>query len=211
MKLRNKILGVLSALTLAGLGAVGAWSQAGMQILTTLAGTEIVSFATGTVSNGARLTTVWDYGRGQQLLYTTTATANSAATTAENTIGTYSLAANTLNTGTKLIIRAAFDATSDTNNKTAKCYFGASVISSGAIPINNGNIVCQLVVTKTGTNTQTVWGTMQAGSTTTITPYVNYGTDTDTSAIVIKVTSTAAGGAAGDLQLADFSVERLGR
>lgn len=212
MKLRNRLLGALGALGLIGLGVIGAWSQAGMQILTTLVGTEIVEFSTGTVSNGATLNTIWNYGRGTNLLYTTTATAASTATTAENTIGSYTLAANTLNTGTKLIIRAAFDATANTNNKTAKCYFGASVISSGAVPINDKNIVCQLVVTKTGSNTQTVWGTMQADSTTMITPYINYGTDTDTSSIIIKVTSqSSSGAAAGELTLADFSVERLGR
>lgn len=212
-KLRAAVIGGIAALVLVGaiLHAPPQLIAQGIQLLTTLSGTEQVSlFQPCTVSCGTTTSTLWAYGRATNLLYTTTASASASATTAEQTLGTYSLAANTLITGTKLLIRAAFDSTADTNNKTAKCYFGASVISSGALPINNGNIVCQLVVTRTSANRQTVWGFMIAGVTP-ITPYINYGTDTDTSAIVIKATATDAGGAVGDLILADFSVERLGR
>lgn len=214
-KFRKWMYGGVAGIAIAALGAVGALTQPGVQTITSLVGTETISLQSPcTVSCVTTLNTIWNYGRGTDLLYTTTAAALSTATTAEQTLGSYSLAANTLNSGTKLIIRAALSGTADTNAKTFKCYFGASVITSGTLTgvtvLNGKNVTCEVVVTKTGSSTQTVWGNMMA-SVTPITPYVNYGTDTDTGAITIKITGIAANGVAGDITLADFSVERLGR
>jgi len=191
--------------------AAGALSQAGMQLLTTLAGTEVVAFSTGTVSNGATLNTIWGYSRAAGLLYTTTATAATGAGTDEQTLATYSLPGGTLNTGTKLRIKASFSAAANGNNKTFKCYFGASVISSGALATNAKNGSCEMIVTRTGTNTQIVYANMLV-DTTAITGYVNTASaETDSSAIVIKFTGTDGTSSAGDIVMNDFSVERLGR
>lgn len=190
--------------------AAAAFGQAGMQLLTSLTGSEVVSFASGTVSNGASLNTLWGYGRNSALLYTTTATASTGTGTTEQTLATYSLPANTLNVGTKLRIKASFSAAANTDNKTFKCYFGASVITSGVLTTNGKNGSCEVIVTKTGASTQIVYGNMLV-DTTAITGYKNAGTDTDTAAIVIKFTGTDGTSAAGDIVLNDFSVERLGR
>lgn len=202
----------ISAWILAGLlGAAGlALAQVpGMQIISTLTGNEIVNCASCTVSAGFKTLTIAGYGRSQSLLFTTIATAATTATTAEQTLASYTLPANTLNTGTKLRIKASFTAAGNTHNKTFKCYFGASVITSGTLTTNAKNGSCEVMATRTAANTQTVYGNMLV-DTTPITGYVNFGTDTDSSAITIKFTGQNGTASAGDIVVNDFSVERLG-
>lgn len=144
------------------------------------------------------------------LLYTTIATAATLAGTAEQVLATYSLPANTLTaTDRKIRVRASFSAAGNTHNKTFKLYFGASVITSGVLTTNAKNGNAELIITRTGANTQIVTGTMSI-DTTPITPYVNAASaETDTSAIVIKFSGTDGTDAAGDIVLNDFFVELL--
>lgn len=144
------------------------------------------------------------------VLYTTIATAATAAGTAEQTLATYSLPANALDvTGRRIKVRCAFHMATNGNNKTVKLYFGASVISTGTLTDSNKNGWAELEIVKSGASTQIVWGTAQH-DTTMITPYVNAsGSDTDTSAIVIKMTGQDGTDSAGDIVLDDFYVQYM--
>lgn len=183
----------------------------GMTQLTALVGTEQI---TGmgypcTVSCFVTTGTVAGYARSTQLLFTTLVSSGDGSTTGEQTLASYALPANTLNVGTKLIVRASFLTASDGNNKTMKCYFGATSISSGAVADNNKVTTCQVVVTKTGASTQTFWASM-THDTTNITGVAAAPTETDTSAITIKATGTNGSAVLNEIFLVDFSVERLG-
>ena len=183
----------------------------GMQLLTSLSGTEqlILNYPC-TVSCGVTTSVLSGYVRGTGLLYTTTGTAGSTGTTAEQTLGSYSLPASTLNTGTKLRIGASFSAASNADTKTYKCYFDNSVISSGALTTNNKNGSCELLVTEIAASRQIVYGNMLV-DTTPITGYVTTaGTAVYTSPITIKFTATQGSAQANDVILNDFYVERLG-
>lgn len=208
----RKIKTILVGLLLAGsLGFAGySLAQGGMQILTTLTGSELVSFASGTVSNGASTKTIAGFGRSQSLLYTTLTTSASAATTAEQTLASYTLPGGTLNTGTKLSIRASFSAAGNTHNKTFNCYFGAELITSGTLTTNAKNGSCEVVVTRISAAHEIVWANMLV-DTTAITGYVlTTATDNDANAITLKFTGTQGTASAGDIVLNDFSVLRLG-
>lgn len=141
------------------------------------------------------------------VIYSTSTTTATAGGTAEQTLATYSLPANALDkAGRRVLIHAAFHCASNTNNKTMKLYFGASVITTPTAASNNVNAVLDLVVVKSGSSTQIVSGTGIV-NTTAVTPYVNAaGADTDTSAIVIKATGTDGTDSAGDITLDDFQV-----
>ena len=202
-------LALFAAIGLNGQMARQAVAQ-GIQLLTTLTGTEQFSFQYPcTVSCGATSSTVASYVRGTSLLYTTSVSSGDGSTTAEQTLASYSLPANTLKAGSKLIIRAAFSAAANGNNKTMKCYFGAASISSGAVAINNKNTICTMIVSKSGSSTQTVFAQMQTDLTP-ITPVVTLATETDTAAITIKATGTNGTASAGDIIMEDFSVELIG-
>jgi hypothetical protein len=155
---------------------------------------------------------VYPSGRFQPMgvLNTISATAATAAGTAEQTLATYSLPANALDqAGRKLRIRTAWHAATNSNNKTVKLYFGASSISTGTLTTSNKNGWLELIVTKSGSSTQIVWGTGLV-DTTAITPYLNAsGSDTDTAAIVIKATGQDGTDSAGDITLHDFFVEYM--
>lgn len=140
--------------------------------------------------------------------YTTTASVATGSGTAEQTLATFSLPANTLGASDrKVVCRASFSAAGNSHTKTFKLYAGASVISSGALTTNAKNGVAEIVLTRTGSKTQIAWGTMLV-DTTPITPYVNTAaTEDDTAAIVFKFTGTDGTDAAGDIVLNDFSVE----
>lgn len=212
-RIHKWLAGAIAALALVGvsLWQAPAIKAQGIQLLTTLSGTEqlILNYPC-TVSCGVTTSVMAGYSRSTGLLYTATGTAASTGTTAEQTLGSYSLPANTLNTGTRLRIGASFTAGATTNTKTFKCYFGASVISSGALLTNGKNGSCQLEVNGiAGASLQTVYGNMLV-DVTPITGYYNAGTDTESSAITIKFTATQGTSQASDVILNDFWVERLG-
>lgn len=155
-------------------------------------------------------TTLTNYIRGSGLLYSTGVPVAGAAGTAEQTLATYSIPASTLISGRQIRVRASFSAAANGNNKTFKCYFGASVISSGVLTTNAKNGSCEVVAVYTSSAaTQEVYGNMLV-DTTPITGYVNAGTDNAAAAIVAKFTAT--GGTSGvDITVNAFSVELLGK
>lgn len=143
------------------------------------------------------------------MIYGTSASVATAAGTAEQVLATYSLPANALDVaGRRVRIHTAFHAATNGNNKTIKLYFGASVITSGTLTDSNKNGWATMDVVKSGASTQIVNATMQH-DTTMITPYLNAGSDTDTSAIVIKMTGQDGTDSAGDIIMEDFYVEYM--
>lgn len=183
----------------------------GAQVLNTLTGGEYIQNWNATVSQLFSSATLAGYTRSTALLYTTLTAVPDAALNTEQTLASYSLPGGTLSVGTKLRILASFSAGADGNNKTFKCYFGASVISSGVLTTNAKNGSCELIVTKIAAAAQIAYGNMLV-DTTPITGYVNLaGSDNDASAITIKFTGTNGSSVAGDIVLNDFSVERLGK
>jgi hypothetical protein len=181
----------------------------------TLTGAETFPVDTNLANNGNPQTaivstqTLTNYIRGTTLLYVTGTPVAGIAGTGEQTLLTYSLPANTLAAGRMLKIRASYSLAANGNNKTVKCYFGASNISSGVVATNAKNGSCEVNVIYTGAATQTVYGNL-LNDTTAITGYVNAGTDATTSAVVIKVTGT--GGTTGaDITANALSVELLGQ
>lgn len=138
----------------------------------------------------------------------TTATAATATGTSEQTLGSFTVAANALDiVGRRVHVHASFSAAANGNNKTFKCYFGASVISSGVLTTNAKNGDCDLYIVKTGSSTQIVSGKMTV-DTTPITGYVNTtSAETDTAAITIKFTGTDGTSSAGDIVMNDLWAE----
>lgn len=132
------------------------------------------------------------------LAYNVTSTGN-GADTSEDTLWTYSLPANVLSAvGKTLRIYAYGVCGANTDNKTMKLYFGSEVITTPTAATNAKNWYLQLDVIKTGASTQIVCG-QGIVDTTSVTPYVTTGAETDTSAITIKMTGTAGTGTANDI------------
>ncbi len=150
-----------------------------------------------------------NYSRGTGLLYSTGVPVAGVAGTGEQTLGTYSLPANTLVSGRVVKMKASFTAGGNGNNKTFKCYFGASVISSGTLTDNAKNGSCELNAFWTAAAAQTVYANM-IHDTTAITGYVNAGTDSTAAAVTIKF--TGQGGTSGvDVTMNAMSVELMGQ
>lgn len=183
---------------------------------TSVTGAETIPLDTNLTSGQspqtAKITTLTlaNYARGTGLLYSTGVPVAGAAGTAEQVLATYSVPANTLISGRVVRVRASFSAAANGNNKTFKCYFGASVITSGVLTTNAKNGSCEVLAYYTSSAaTQEVFGNMLV-DTTPITGYVAAGTDNAAAAIVAKFSGT--GGTSGaDITVNAFSVELLGQ
>lgn len=146
-----------------------------------------------------------EYGGRASILFGNTATAATAIGTTEQTLATYSLPANALNSvGRRLKIHGQFSTAANTNTKTFRLYFGAQVISN-TTAISAAGSLLELQVIKSGANTQIVTGWGQSGTVLT-TPFSAAGANTDTAAIVIKATCQDTTSAASDCVLQDFYV-----
>lgn len=153
--------------------------------------------------------TLANYARGTGLLSVNGTVTAGIAGTGEQTLMTYSLPANTLVSGRMLKIRGSFTTGANGNNKTFKCYFGASVISSGTLTDNAKNGSCQLDVIWLTAASQTVYANM-IHDTTAITGYVAAGTDSTAAAVTVKL--TGQGGTSGvDVTANAWTVELLGQ
>lgn len=117
-----------------------------------------------------------------------TSTGNGADQT-EDTLISYSIPANTMgaNGVQGFRIKAWGTTAANGDNKTIKLYFGSALISSGVQTINAKNWFLELNVFRSGTSTQVVVGEGQM-DTTSITPTVTTATETETAAIVAKIT-----------------------
>lgn len=143
------------------------------------------------------------------VVYNLPAPVASAAGTGAQILGTYSLPANAFDiAGRRVRVAASFTTAANTNNKTCVLAFGSETISTGAMATSGETAVLFLAATKTAASVQTVWANGNI-NTTLIKPVVTTGAETDTAAIVIKVTCTDGTDSAGDVTLQDFYVEYM--
>ncbi len=119
----------------------------------------------------------------------------------EDTVKSFSIPANTFSAqypttggdirqggliGVSMYAWGSFATSGDT--KQAKLYFGSEVIGTGAVTTSNKNWFLEMAVFRTGTSLFNVLGNGQ-GDTTPLTPYMSLGaSETETAAIVAKVT-----------------------
>ena len=138
---------------------------------------------------------------GGGLIYSN-ATAVTTATTAEETLYTYTLPAGYLSqNGQALRVRCHAQTANTANNKTMTLYFGASTITTGAVANQNAGEFLEYVVTRTGAATQvlTSEGQTGTGGITPLAPVTATPTETLANSIVIKCTATDATAAGGTL------------
>lgn len=130
------------------------------------------------------------------------------ADTNETTLGSFNIPANYLqqNKGVRI---TAFGATGATaNNKTMKLYYGAAVVTTPTAATNAKGWFLQLVVLKSGTNTQAILGSGLV-DVTPVSPYTTAGAETETAAVLTKVTGTNGTAAANDILCKGYIVEAL--
>jgi hypothetical protein len=139
-----------------------------------------------------------------------TGTGNGNDTT-EDTLTTFSLPASSLDVaGRTLQITASGSLANNAHSKTARLYFGSSITSTtGAQTGANVGWQLQLQVQKIASNSQIgfyspIVGTTHGGISLPLT-----GTETDTSAITIKVTGQTGTAAANDVMLNSLVIEAL--
>ncbi len=133
------------------------------------------------------------------LLNAQTGSVGTAANTAETTLQQYTMPANTLSAaGQSLRITCWGTTGANGNTKTIKLYFGASVISSGAITTTSKSWRYELIVMRTAAATQAVSGSGQSDATP-VALYANAGTDALTSGVLIKCTGTNGTASANDI------------
>ncbi len=126
--------------------------------------------------------------------------ASNASDQTEDVASTFSIPANTFSAqfpvggdirqgglkGVMLYAWGHFATTGD--NKQVKLYFGSEVVATGVVTTSNKNWFLELAVFRTGTSLFNVFGNGQY-DTTPLTPYMSLGaSETETAAIVAKVT-----------------------
>lgn len=166
-----------------------------------------VAIVAGAIQAGGGSGTVLSGGQ----LYAGLTTVGTAANTTETDLQTYTMPANTFDVasrGVRVTAWGSYGATA--NNKTIKGYFGAAnvVYNSTALAQNGTGWVLEFEVYKTGSNTQCHWGNLVAGNTI---PGAQSGTDTqtDTAAIVIKVTGQNGTAVANDIVCRGMTVKMI--
>lgn len=145
------------------------------------------------------------------LINAQTAAVSTGTGTGEQVLQTYTLPANQLASAGQAVRVSCWGTTGgNTNNKTRKLYFGASVITTATEAANAQNWFLELTVMRTGSATQAVWGQGLAG-TGGVTPisYVNQGTDALTAGVVIKCTGTDGTSSASDITANGMLVEQI--
>lgn len=143
------------------------------------------------------------------LLNAQTGSTGTAANTTETTLQQYTMPANTLSAAGQSLRITCFGTTAaNGNTKTIKLYFGASVVSSGALTVSNKNWQYQLIVMRTGAATQAVTGSGIADATP-ITIYSNAGTASLTAGVLIKCTGENGTASANDIVATGMITELL--
>ena len=87
-------------------------------------------------------------------LLNATYSAVATGTTAEETLITWTLPANTLNAGKMLRITAFANTAATTGVKTFRVYFGGTTICERATALNNGQFRGDMIVVATGSTTE---------------------------------------------------------
>lgn len=111
----------------------------------------------------------------------------------DDTLFTYTLPANSLDTtGRQIVIEAFGKFAANGNNKTVKLWFGTTMVfSSGVVTTNNLGWWAMVRLTKTGASTQIGIGFGAGGAAIWSVAVPMAGTETDTGAITIKVTGAS--------------------
>lgn len=135
------------------------------------------------------------------LLNAQTAAVATGAGTAEQTLQTFSLPANTLTTaGQSLRVVCWGPTAANTNNKTARLYFGASVVATPTMATSAERWSLDILVMR---RTATTQGFLGNGAISTgpvpIAPIVTDGAETLTAAVTIKCTGQDGTDSAGDI------------
>jgi hypothetical protein len=133
------------------------------------------------------------------------------ADTAETTLITYTLPANTLNVdGKGLRIKVAGGTLNDANGKTIRLYFGSTVLMSNDVTTtpNNQSWVFEGEVFRTGATTQKCISKGMVGAAPQTATYTGAG-ETLSSAIVIKVTGQNGSAVANEITAQLMKVEFL--
>lgn len=124
----------------------------------------------------------------------------------EDVLYTFSLPANSLSfVGQTLEIFATGTLANNAHNKTVKIYFGSQVYSLGTVATANVVWSAKLTVIRTAASAQLITGEGMIGATP-IAPALLTGAETDTNAIVIKVTGQTGTAAASDVVAKMMSV-----
>jgi hypothetical protein len=143
------------------------------------------------------------------VIYSLAAPVATGSGTGAQTLGTYSLPANALDTaGRRLRITAMFATASNTNNKTCTLNFGSESISTGTMASSAETATAKINVVKTSSSHQTVWSNGVVATTPTAAA-VTAATETDTAAIAITAICTDGSNSAGDATLEDMFVEYM--
>jgi hypothetical protein len=147
--------------------------------------------------------------RPEGIIYTATGTAGGAATTVEQTLGTFSLPANSLDTaGRRIRIVAMFSKAANTDQITGKLYWAGTSYSSGSVTSNATNVRLQLdVVQSSFANVQVVTGVGWVGTGTQLNPLTTTVSGTQANAQTIQATCTQGSSTANDCVLQDLEVE----
>ena len=144
------------------------------------------------------------------IIYGINAPVTGATGTSEQVLGTWAMPGGTLDVvGRRLRITANFQHAANTNDVSAKLYFGSEALATANTATSGAATKLECDVLKTGASTQqvTCWGLGGAAGVVPVT-YSAAGTETDTGAITIKASVT--GGTSGaDGTLSDFYVEEL--
>lgn len=142
---------------------------------------------------------------GASIQASTTGVGNTNDTN-EDVLYTFSLPANSLSfVGQTLEITAAGTLANNAHNKTVKIYFGTQVYSLGTVATAAVVWTAKLTVIRTGSSAQLIYGEGMIGATP-IAPALLTGAETDTAAIVIKVTGQTGTAAASDIVAKMLSV-----
>lgn len=149
----------------------------------------------------------------QNKLYGNAVAVNTTAVTTEETLFTYTLPAGYLATAGDSV-RAECSATTGAtaNTKTLRLYFGASVISTGAVAANANNLYLTMTTTRGATGAAQAFVGNGIGGTTSVTPVAivnTAGTDDLSTALVIRCTGQNGTAAANDISGKMMIVEAL--
>jgi hypothetical protein len=143
--------------------------------------------------------------------YQSTTGSGNGNDTTEDTLTTFSLPANSLDVaGRTLQISASGLLANNAHSKTARLYFGASIVATTAAQ-TGANVGWQLIlqVQKVASNSQLGFYSPIVGTTHGGISLPLPGTETDTSAITIKVTGQTGTAAANDVVLNSLLIEAL--
>ena len=151
-------------------------------------------------------------GKVSSVLTVSTTQAGTPASTAETTLWTYSLPANTLSANAKGVRVTVFGSfAANTNTKTLRLKFGATTVfsESGAGAFNGNGFVASGVVVRTGASAQVGIGNMMFGGGAATDAPVTPAEDT-TAAIAIAFTGENGIASANDIVFRGAIVEALG-